>query len=91
MFDCVSLFFWDGFVRMEKGCCFVVMLVFEWGDGMYYVICWVILVCGLLCIFVVLLEIEVCFVGIFVGLLCDSFKLWGIVFVLGLWVRVGGE
>lgn len=90
-FDCVSLFSWDGPARTEKGRCFVVTLVSEWGDGMYHVTCWVTLACGLLCTFVVSLETEACPAGISVGSLRDSSKLWGIVLALGLRPRAGGE
>ena len=90
-FDCVSLFSWDGPARMEKGRCFVVTLVSEWGDGMYHVTCWVTLACGLLCTFVVSLETEACPAGTSVGSLRDSSKLRGIVLALGLRARAGGE
>ena len=90
-FDCVSLFSWDGPARTEKGRCFVVTLVSEWGDGMYHVTCWVTLACGLLCTFVVSLETEACPAGTSVGSLRDSSKSWGIVLALGLRARAGGE
>ena len=90
-FDCVSLFSWDGPARTEKGRCFVVTLVSEWGDGMYHVTCWVTSACGLLCTFVVSLETEACPAGTSVGSLRDSSKLWGIVLALGLRARAGGE
>ena len=78
-------------VRTEKGRCFVVTLVSEWGDGMYHVTCWVTLACGLLCTFVVSSETEACPAGTSVGSLRDSSKSWGIVLALGLRARAGGE